>query len=258
MKTIILVLLSLSMLTGCSLFGTKKRAPEVVASCFSDGENQELYCKAKRTNEYGKIVVTRCIGTQNREAHPQLRGKCVEKICSEGSNTDCEVRGEFAVLQQYAELMTSNLFTDDESAAVPKRNTAVKTKSKVKSKTSLKAAAVEEVSTDPTVRLAVEPVEEVPTPTPQPAQKRMISSDLGTSPAPMSISLKPVKSKARGKGPASVQKPTNGFKKVCVGKGDIAAPKVLRGKCATRTCANGKCAYQGRKEMFDWVSQSDL
>jgi hypothetical protein len=116
LKFIAVLIVSLFMV-GCALFGIgAKRAPEIVSSCFSDGENQSTFCKSQRVNEGGKIVTTRCIGSQNPESKPNLRGKCVEKICSEGSNTDCQVKGEFAVLELYAELATAKLFAADEAA----------------------------------------------------------------------------------------------------------------------------------------------
>ncbi|WP_413288445.1 hypothetical protein [Bdellovibrio sp. HCB337] len=272
MKNIILILLSLTMF-GCAQTSVK-RAAEIVPSCFSDGENQELYCKAQRTNEEGKTVITRCIGKENREAAPNLRGKCVEKICSEGSNTDCHTRGEFAVLQQYADLMTSGQFgSDDGGTAAPapaKKMTAMKEKGKkgkmAKATTpavvastpsasqSLSEAATTEVDTDPTAKLAALPT---PAPEPTPIKKAIPKEAESAEPPQMAITLKPAKaSKKKARATASVKAYEEGFKKVCIEKGDTAAPEVLRGKCATRNCASGKCSYKGRKEMFEWVAKS--
>lgn len=218
-----------------------KTTPEVVASCFSDGENQELYCKAQRNNEEGLIVTTRCIGTQNREAAPALRGKCVEKICSEGSNTDCQVRGEFAVLQQYAELMTSGQFVD-ESKSTPM-------KAKVRGKT--KGA---EIDTDPSAKLVALPVA---APEPRSSPKKVVVKEADPEPQEaMAITLKPAKQKKKNRATASVKITDEGFKKVCVDKKNVTAPEVLRGKCATRFCTSGKCSYKGRREMFDWTANS--
>jgi hypothetical protein len=190
-------------MSGCSLFGPdSKRKPEVVPSCFSDGENQAALCKSQRVNEDGKTVVTRCIGSQNPESKAILRGKCVEKICSEGSNTDCQIKGEFGVLEQYTEIVTAKLFAADEAAA-----------------------AKESVTPTPTSTV----------------------SGIGVKPA-----LRPAK---KSRTPTKVKEVEKGIKKVCVAKKDLTAPKVLRGKCAIRNCTNGKCTYQGRKEMFDWVAR---
>jgi hypothetical protein len=70
----------------------------------------------------------------------------------------------------------------------------------------------------------------------------------------MNLVLKPAK---KSRAQASVKSSDKGFKKVCIGKDESGAPEHLRGKCATRTCAKGKCSYQGRKEMFDWVSKNE-
>lgn len=251
MKVIIIVFLSL-IVAGCSLFSSSAHRPgEVVPSCFSDGENQESSCKAQRTNEEGQTVVTRCIGSQNQEAKPALRGKCVEKICTEGSN-DCKTRGEFAVLEQYAELVTAKMFAD-EAAHSKKKSIAKKSKSKNKSAPVREEA---EVSIAPDVIVATP--EPPPEAAPAPARKVASVSAVESAPAQMSLVLKPVKkasSSTSSRAPASV-KSENGFKKVCVSRNETAAPDNIRGKCATRTCAGGKCTYQGRKEMFDWVARA--
>jgi hypothetical protein len=269
LKYSIVIALSL-ILSACSLF-SPKRAPEVVASCFSDGEDQTKMCKAQRVNEESKIIVTRCIGSQNREANPAVRGKCVEKICSEGSNVDCLVKGDIRVLEQYAELVTSNMFADGESASAPKKHVAKEKKIKAKGvkaaasmtadpATADPAAPVAEVDTDPSVALPREPekkpvVEATPTPMPQ-----KVTEEEARAPA-MSIALKPIKAMKKktpaGRSIASI-KNEEGFKKVCIAKDDSAAPEILRGKCATRNCtASGKCSYKGRKEMFDYVARSE-
>jgi hypothetical protein len=271
LKYIIVTLFGLS-LSGCSLFGGGKRAAEVVPSCFSDGENQGAVCKSQRTNEDNRVVVTRCIGAQNQEAKPELRGKCVEKVCSEGSNTDCKTRGEFAVLEQYAELATSKMFAADDGGQ-SKKNMAAKErggKAGKKGKTLGSSLTTKDIAavappvlpeTPPVAAAAAEPApapeqHAVPPPT---SSRKPASVD---SPAPsasaekqMSITLKPAKKPARTQ--ASVKAAENGFKRVCVSKGEIAAPEVLRGKCAIRNCTAGKCTYKGRKEMFDWVASSD-
>ncbi|MBS1970950.1 MAG: hypothetical protein JSU04_11620 [Bdellovibrionales bacterium] len=280
MKYTLLIALSLG-LSACSLF-TPKRAAEVVPSCFSDGEDQTKICKAQRVNDDSRIVVTRCIGTQNREANPVLRGKCVEKICSEGSNTDCSVKGDIRVLEQYAELVTSNMFADGDSAPSPKRHSAKEKKLKTKAAKSAanvatpapaaapaavaaadSTASASEVDTDPSAVLPPLPekkvvVEATPTPVPK------FTEEEAAAPA-MSIALKPAKpSKKKVTAPSAAAraiasvKGDEGFKKVCVAKNDSSAPEILRGKCATRSCSSsGKCSYKGRKEMFDYVARSE-
>lgn len=279
MKYTLLIALSLG-LSACSLF-TPKRAAEVVPSCFSDGDDQTKICKAQRVNDESKIVVTRCIGTQNREANPVLRGKCVEKICSEGSNTDCSVKGDIRVLEQYAELVTSNMFADGDSAPAPRKHSVKEKKLKAKAAKSAanaapapaapaavaateSAAPAGEVDTDPSVVLPPMPekkvvVEATPTPVPK------FTEAEAAAPA-MSIALKPAKpakkkvaaASATARAIASVKGDESGFKKVCVAKNDSSAPEILRGKCATRSCSSsGKCSYKGRKEMFDYVARSE-
>lgn len=277
MKYIIVIALIFG-LSACSLF-TPKKAPEVVASCFSDGEDQTKMCKSQRTDEDNRIVVTRCIGTQNREASPALRGKCAEKICSEGSNSDCQVKGEMRVLAQYAELVTSNMFGDgDGESAAPaaKKHTAKEKKLKAKMakaaaasapvpESAAESAASVEVDTDPSVVLAPLPEKKVAVePTPAPAPKKEMEE--ASQPPQMSIALKPAKplksAKKKAASAASravaAAKSDEGFKKVCVAKNDSDAPEILRGKCATRSCSSsGKCSYKGRKEMFDYVAKSE-
>jgi len=259
------IALSLIM-TGCSLLGSKsKLTPEVVASCFSDGEDQEAYCKAQRTNEEGKIVVTRCIGSKNQEARLELRGKCVEKICSEGSNTDCHVRGEFSVLEQYAELATAKLFSSEDS--IKKKGTKSSTsKSRERSLASVappvlapEASAVAAVLTETTATgspAASSSVAATSASEPQPvsAKKETVVEKKPTEAPAMNLVLKPIK---KPRSVASVSKGhEKGFKRVCISKSESTAPQILRGKCAVRTCAKGKCTYQGRKEMFDWVASN--
>lgn len=273
MKYIIVILIGFG-LAGCSLF-TPKRAAEIVPSCFSDGDNQERMCKAQHVNDDGKVVVTRCIGSKNREANPILRGKCVEKICSEGSNTDCVTRGEFRVLEAYSDLVTSNMFSSDEDGAAPAgASSAAKKQAAVKGKKGAKvvvaaapapAAKVsrhEEIDTDPSAKLPPMP-EEKPVVVATPAPKKMIEEEDEEASAPtMSIALKPAKpvassGKKKSRTTASV-KGDDGFKRVCVSKKDADAPETLRGKCATRSCSSGKCSYKGRKEMFDYVARSGI
>lgn len=280
-----LILLSLSTmlslgLTGCSLLGFKsKRPPEVVPSCFSDGENQELYCKSQRTNEEGKIVVTRCIGVQNKEAKPSLRGKCVEKICSEGSNTDCLVKGEFAVLEQYAELATSRLFVDDETQDPKARKVGVpkdrgRKGALLAATGSSGAHAIAEESSEPFVDTSTLPPEKSPeaenlklnalnkkgSAQKSSAAKEELRKEKEdeAEPPSMSITLKPVKPKKKSRSVASVGGDESGFKKACVPKRQKGVPETLRGKCATRNCVGGKCTYKGRKEIFDWIAKQDI
>lgn len=295
MKYTIVIALSFA-LSACSLFSPKK-APEVVASCFSDGEDQTKMCKAQRVDDENRIVVTRCIGSHNREASPVVRGKCAEKICSEGSNTDCQVRGEMRVLEQYADLVTSNMFGDGESSSAPmtKKQLAKDRKARAKSAKALglpaasnataaahvaasTATPAAEVDTDPSVALPPSPERKVAAveATPAPAPQKVVEEP---AEAPqVAIALKPLKGAKRkaalaanaralaGIKPAATAAPAaaaasssdDGFKKVCVAKNDASAPEILRGKCATRSCSpNGKCSYKGRKEMFDYVAKSE-
>ncbi|MNL06626.1 hypothetical protein D3C87_1272660 [compost metagenome] len=249
------VLVLCLILAGCSHGGSTKRAPEVVASCFSDGDNQELFCKTQRINEESKVVTTRCIGTANKIAVAALRGKCVEKICIEGSQTECTTRGEFAVLQQYAELVKGRLFAEDESApatSAPEKKSGKSKKSKSKKVAALKAAAAE-IDTDPGVRLPPEPEKEEPVTAPAPLVKAAPAAP--AEPPPMNVVLRPANSNGKSRVPANTKAPPDGFKRVCVAKADTAAPAILRGKCAVRSCTAGRCSYQGRKEMFDWAAR---
>lgn len=283
MKIFIILLMSLTLFACASAHRT--RTPEVVASCFSEGDDQEKVCKSQRLNDDGKTVITRCIGAKNSEAHPNLRGKCVEKICSEGSNTDCQIRGEMGVLQQYAELMTSGMFSSDDEPAPAKKTSSspspapVKApavaKTKAKGKKSSKsspapapeasatpAGPVAEVSTDPSVLVPPLPTPvEKATPPPPPA-RTLAATEPEEAPA-VFLTLKPAKplktpkaakSKSRSPSLHASESAENGFKRVCISKAEAAAPKNLRGKCATRSCSQGKCTYKGRKEMFDWVA----
>ncbi|MFS4458307.1 hypothetical protein [Bdellovibrio sp. HCB2-146] len=254
MKTSVVGILLLILL-GCS-HSAPKRGPEVVASCFSDGEEQEPMCKSQRVAEDSRIVVTRCIGANNRLALANLRGKCVEKICPAGSNTDCETRGEIAVLGAYAELVRGKLFAEDETPAAATPAAPAK-KMKNKKGKGKKLAAVNsveaEIDVDPNARLPVEPEKEEPAPAAVTAKAVKQAPAAPVEPPQMNVVLKPAAKKARG--PSSVAKPQDGFQRVCVAKADTAAPENLRGKCAIRNCdASGKCTYKGRKEMFDWVA----
>lgn len=274
MKIKILIALSLIM-TGCSLLGSQsKKTAEVVASCFSDGEDQESYCKAQRTDDNGKIVVTRCIGSKNQESKLELRGKCVEKICSEGSNTDCHVRGEFAVLEQYADLATAKLFSSEDSG---KKKTSKSSSAKNRERSLASVAppvlapevAASTAPVSPAVTSAtatVTPIVSGPAVTAatsssseqqhqSAANKKEADVEKKPIEAPtMNLVLKPIK---KQRTVASATKSTDkGFKRVCVAKSESTAPQILRGKCAVRNCAKGKCTYQGRKEMFDWVASN--
>ncbi|MGE5086258.1 MAG: hypothetical protein ACM3MG_08150 [Bacillota bacterium] len=212
-------------------------------------------CKAQRIED-SKSIVTRCIGSENREARPTLRGKCVEKICSEGSNTDCQIKGEIRVLAQYAELVTSKMFTDGETDRASKGRSTKERKPKIKT---AKAAVEEEIDVDPSVPLKPLPekkkvAEAQPTPTPQ--KKREVAAELPS----VSVSLRPanpVKKKAPVSRSVANIKIEDGFKKVCVAKDNLSAPEIMRGKCAIRICMSGKCDYKGRKEMFDFIAQSN-
>ena len=239
-------------LAGCSHGVIAKRAPEVVASCFSDGDNQELFCKNQRINEESKVVTTRCIGSANKIAVAALRGKCVEKICTEGSQTECTTRGEFAVLQQYAELVKGRLFAEDESASSQKKDSNKQKKYRSKKTASLKSAD-SEIDTDPSVRLPPEPVKEEAAPAPAAVAKAAPTAP--AEPPQMNVILRPANSTGKARGPASAKPPTDGFKRVCISRSDTSAPANLRGKCAVRSCTAGRCSYQGRKEMFDWASR---
>ncbi|MGZ3797052.1 MAG: hypothetical protein ACXVB1_11835, partial [Pseudobdellovibrionaceae bacterium] len=178
MKYIIGIALSF-FLSSCSLLGLgPKRAPEIVPSCFSDGENQATYCKSQRVGEDRRIITTRCIGTKNLEAKANLRGKCVEKICSEGSNTDCQVRGEFPVLEQYAELVTAKLFAaDEDTQPQPQLKKEVTSKDKEKEKPKGKAVA----------SVPAAPVESTPAP------KKTSPPEEASEKNQMQIVLKPAK-----------------------------------------------------------------
>ncbi|MNL38696.1 hypothetical protein D3C87_1609280 [compost metagenome] len=185
-----------------------------------------------------------------------LRGKCVEKICSAGSNTDCETRGEVAVLQAYAELVRGKLFADDEVPAAPAAAPTKKQKGKRSKGKKVAAVSPEEieVDVDPNARLPAEPEKEEPTPTAVTAKAQSVKHAApAAEPPPMNVVLKPAAKRARG--PSNVAKSQNGFQRVCVAKADTAAPENLRGKCAIRNCdTTGRCTYKGRKEMFDWVA----
>ena len=259
MKTSVVGILLL-ILIGCS-HSAPKRGPEIVASCFSDGEEQDPMCKSQRVAEDNRVVVTRCIGPNNRLALANLRGKCVEKICPAGSNTECETRGEVAVLQAYAELVRGKLFAEDEVPAAPVAEAALAApakKQKGKRSKGKKVAAVSpeeiEVDVDPNARLPAEPEKEEPAPKAVTARAQSVKRAApAAEPPPMNVVLKPAAKRARG--PSSVAKPQNGFQRVCVAKADTAAPENLRGKCAIRNCdTTGRCTYKGRKEMFDWVA----
>ncbi|WP_413581802.1 hypothetical protein [Bdellovibrio sp. HCB288] len=253
MKKHVVVLLAL-VAVGCAQKPVIKE-PEIVASCFADGEKQEM-CKAERTNDDGKIVITRCIGSTNRNALASLRGKCVERICTKGSNNDCQIRGEMGVLDQYSELVRHKFFAEDEedgAAVAPKKIAKAKKK---KGKGAVKAVE-QELDVDPMAELPKmpekpEPVVKKAAPkavSQEPAEPAAINVTLKADASPKSVSSKPRK-------PASSVAANEGFKKVCVAKSDANAPEVLRGKCATRNCNDGKCTYGGRKEMFEYVTRS--
>ncbi|WP_413557340.1 hypothetical protein [Bdellovibrio sp. HCB209] len=269
MKKHVVVLLAL-VVFGCAQKPVVK-APEVVASCFGDGENQDM-CKAERINDQDKVVTTRCIGAQNRNALASLRGKCVEKICSKGSNTDCQLRGEVAVLDQYSELKRHQYFAEEEQSenATPAKKIVKGKKGKAKKAGKDETAPAADLDVDPTAQLPKMPVKEEPVAA-KPAAKPVAKEP--AEPAQINVSLKPDTSSAvsvaaskrkpanAAAAPAVAQAPSKaadaeGFKKVCVSKKDVRAPQSLRGKCATRTCNEGKCTYGGRKEMFDYLARS--
>ncbi|MEK2688445.1 hypothetical protein [Bdellovibrio sp. GT3] len=253
MKKHVVVLLAL-VAVGCAQKPVVKE-PEIVASCFADGEKQEM-CKAERTNDDGKIVITRCIGTTNRNALASLRGKCVERICIKGSNNDCQIRGEIGVLDQYSELVRHKFFAEDEeeTAVAPKKISKIKRK---KGKGTVKAVE-QELDVDPMAELPKMP--EKPEPVVKKAAPKPVSQE-PAEPAAINVTLKADSSSykvstSKPRKPASSVATNEGFKKVCVAKTDANAPEVLRGKCATRNCNDGKCTYGGRKEMFDYVTRS--
>lgn len=260
MKKYVVVLAALAAF-GCA-HKQEIKTPEIVASCFGDGESQDV-CKAERVNDESKVVTTRCIGSQNRNALASLRGKCVEKICSKGSNTDCQLRGEIGVLDQYSELMRHRYFDDEDGGSQSAQQASAQSKkiSKAKGKKGKKAMeAQQELDVDPTAQLPKMPAK--PEPIVQKAAPKAVSQE-PAEPAPINVTLKADTAKAAptvaattSRKPASVAGSAEGFKKVCVAKNDAKAPTGLRGKCATRTCAEGKCTYGGRKEMFDYVSRS--
>jgi hypothetical protein len=261
--------MSLLVLGGCAHKQVTKREPEIVASCFSDGEKQDQVCKTQRVDEESKVVTTRCIGSANRVAPASLRGKCVEKICEQGSNTECITRGEFGVLEQFNEIMKDRLFVEDESApANSKKSAALPANKTVAKKEKLKkhgkdktvasakpvAPAEADIDTDPSAHLPPDPVKEEPPP--QPLVKKAAPTEESAEPPPMEVTLKPAKPTKKVRAAASVRAP-EGFKKVCIAKSDASAPEALRGKCAIRNCTTGgKCHYKGRKEMFEYVARS--
>ncbi|WP_413584403.1 hypothetical protein [Bdellovibrio sp. HCB274] len=253
MKKHVVVLLAL-LAVGCAHKPVQKE-PEIVASCFADGDKQDM-CKAERTNEKNEIVITRCIGQTNRNALASLRGKCVERICTKGSNNDCQVRGEIAVLDQYSELVRHKHFAEEEEENFQAPKKIAKFKKGKKGKGALKAeAAVAELDVDPMAELPKMP--EKPEPVVKKAPPKAVSQE-PAEPAQINVTLKADKGGASPKPrkPASAMAAQDGFKKVCVAKTDQNAPEVLRGKCATRNCTDGKCSFGGRKEMFDYVARS--
>lgn len=276
----ILSLLALSLLmSGCAFFGNRSTVAEKVPSCFSDGENQATHCKSKRLSEDGRIATTRCIGALNQQATPALRGKCVEKICSEGSNTDCQVKGEMAVLQEYSDLAAARLFDADESsksregrsiasvappadmssdalvtssgASATGASSGVSS-SKKKGWTMASASGKGETSSDTAKSGEGSRKKSTPARTVASVSPAAENSAADTS---MQLVLRPAKKQRQ---PAAAE-PKKGFKKVCVASNESEAPANLRGKCATRRCTKGKCTYNGRREMFDWVaSRSEI
>lgn len=244
LKLLPAVLLSL-LVTGCSLLRLHSSAPvEVVASCFSDGENQTTYCKSKRAGEPGRVITTRCIGTLNMQADPKVRGKCVEKECSENSNTDCTVKGTMAVLEQFAELASAHMFAADEAESAGKTSvvTAKDKLATIASKEKSKSRPKDKGKTKPA---------EVASHIEKPEKAEGAAEDPEES--NMHLVLKPAKSRA----PASMAEGEQGIKKLCVSKNEMAAPKNFRGKCAIRRCSRGKCSYQGLKGVFEWAEETE-
>lgn len=240
-----------------------KTVPQVVPSCFRDGDSQERYCKSQRMTEDGKLAVTRCIGEKNKEANALLRGKCVEKICAQESNTDCIIKGEPLVLKQYEELLVSEHFVD-ETASIQNK----------KQKTRKKSKASKEIDVDPTVRLNIpEPAAPIVKTKRKPARKAAVQtrakepemviilkpSRPNVNPAP-NVAASPKATAVSGgqekkRIPASQNPvPPDGLEKVCIAKNDLRAPQSLRGKCATRNCIKGRCSYNGLKDIFEHSS----
>jgi hypothetical protein len=169
---------------GCAHNKHEVKAPEVVASCFGDGEKNQELCKAERVNDENKIVTTRCIGTQNRNALASLRGKCVEKICSQESNTDCQIRGEMAVLDQYSELVRHRYFDDEEGSSENQSKSGDVAKAKIKKSKNKKN---EELDVDPTAKLPKLPVKA------EPVVKKVVpkpADQAPAEPAPINVTLK--------------------------------------------------------------------
>lgn len=339
------------LVSGCAFFGKRNTAAEKVPSCFSDGENQSTHCKAKRVLDDGRVATTRCIGALNQHANAALRGKCVEKICSEGSNTDCQIKGEIAVLGEYSDLAAARLFDADESAkssegrslasvappadmsAMPgiagggggasgsgasSRAGAVSNSSRKKGWTMASVggkgksrqaggagagsaastsgaagagsvagtgggasaatstsggdfaddesgatesaiAAAGKSGADGSERSGAGGSGGTGRGSERSGSGRSVASVSKNADAAsdesMQIVLRPAK---KPRAPAAAE-PKKGFKKVCIASNESDAPANLRGKCATRRCAKGKCTYNGRREMFDWLaSRSEI
>ncbi|UYL07803.1 hypothetical protein B9G69_012180 [Bdellovibrio sp. SKB1291214] len=231
MKKYVVVLATL-VCFGCAHKNQEVKTPEVVASCFGDGENQEL-CKAERINDENKVVTTRCVGAQNRNALASLRGKCVEKICSPGSNTDCQIRGEVAVLDQYSELVRHRFFDDDDGSAENSSKAGDVAKSNNKKGKNKKS---EELDVDPTAKLPKLPAKAEPVAkkvTPKPV------SQTPAEPAPIHVTLKADTTTTTAAAPAAAAAPT-------VAKA-TGAPKQAVATKATVAKASSAAASKGRK-----------
>lgn len=253
------------------MLGTTAKRPvvEPIASCFADGDDLSKYCKSRRQDSEGKVVTTRCIGPKNQQADPKLRGKCAEKICAAGSNTDCFVKGPIAVLDQYTELTTAQLFNADEGASLPETKLSEPKKIDVRSPES---KATDTDSSD--MKIVEVRTSELRSPKrdsapiePAAAAVRIVSRSKKSAPEKprdpstelssddsMQLVLKPVKKTRTVASVSSV--PANGFKRFCVARTEVTAPKNIRGKCAIRTCNKGRCAIQGRKDVVDWAAQA--
>jgi hypothetical protein len=241
-------------ISGCSLLGTNsKQSAEKVSSCFADDDDQTTYCKSKRMDHEGKLATTRCIGAKNEMADPKLRGKCVEKICTPGSNTDCYVIGVIAVLDQYTELTNAHLFTPDDASQKEAKESTEKSnpdEPTIKVGTRLKTSekvAKEKAPKDKKEKSAKDK---------EKLAKLQAKEEADDEESSMQLVLRPARKSSRA--PASVIEPDTGYKKFCVAKTEKSAPKHLRGKCAVRSCSHGKCSYKGRKEIVDWASSQSV
>lgn len=249
MKKYVVVLATL-VCFGCAHKNQEVKTPEVVASCFGDGEKNQELCKAERINDENKIVTTRCIGSQNRNALASLRGKCVEKICSQESNTDCQIRGEIAVLDQYSELVRHRYFDDEEGGSENQSKTGDVAKAKTKKGKSKKS---EELDVDPTAKLpklptkpepivkkvAPKPADQAPA-EPAPINVTLKADTAATTPVAAAVAPKPTLAKAeiasvKHRKPASVSGNSEAPKKGCAskkkdGKSSKSAKCLIRAK----------------------------